>query len=93
MSRAPRVRTHRILGYEYARCRAGEDDATVYVHQLVAIREGILSPSQAFSGGAWHVHHRNGIPWDNRPENLEAARPDHHDGRDHRVAADGRGDR
>lgn len=42
---------------------------TVAVHQLLAIADG-KDPHKVFSGGEWHVHHRNGIEWDNRPENL-----------------------
>lgn len=41
----------------------------VYVHQLIAIAEG-AAPAELFGGGSV-VHHRNSIPWDNRPENLE----------------------
>lgn len=57
------------LGYEYVRDRAGGDDETVYVHQLVAITAG-ADPSRVFSPEV-DVHHANHIPWDNRPGNLE----------------------
>jgi hypothetical protein len=57
------------LGYEYVRCRAAGDDATVYVHQLVAITAG-ADPRDVFSPD-FDVHHENHIPWDNRPGNLD----------------------
>lgn len=50
---------------------------SIYVHQLVAIADG-APPEKVFSEGEYHVHHRNNIPWDNRPENLELL-----DGREH----------
>ena len=40
------------------------------VHRLLAISEG-CDPHKVFSGGEYHVHHKNGVPWDNRPENIE----------------------
>jgi hypothetical protein len=64
----PRL-AHTSLGYEYARCRAGGDDSTVYVHQLVAILAG-ADPREVFDPDV-DVHHRNSVPWDNRPENVE----------------------
>lgn len=42
----------------------------IRVHQLLAINEG-ADPYKVFSKGGWHVHHKNNIPWDNRPENIE----------------------
>jgi len=58
---APTLRQHR-RGYEaWEHC--GE---YVYVHRLLAVAEWGL---EAVAGQ--HVHHRNGVPWDNRPENLE----------------------
>lgn len=39
------------------------------VHRLVAIADGV-SPYEVFSENNV-IHHKNHIPWDNRPENLE----------------------
>lgn len=47
---------------------------TVTVHRLVAVAEhGVDAVSNA------HVHHKNRIPWDNRPSNLEPLAPEEHD--------------
>jgi len=56
-------------GYE----SVGDQHSEVGVHRLVAVAEyGV----DAVSDGI--VHHRNGIPWDNRPGNLETmSRGDH----------------
>ena len=43
---------------------------TCLVHQLVAIAHG-ADPHKVFSGGDYNIHHKNGIPWDNRPSNLD----------------------
>lgn len=49
-------------GYE----RWEGDGHTIKVHRIVAAAE------YGFDAVAdKHVHHKNGIPWDNRPENLE----------------------
>ena len=45
-------------------------------HQLLSIADG-ADPYKVFGGRNWHTHHRNGIRWDNRPDNvvsLSAAR-------------------
>lgn len=40
------------------------------IHQLVAIADG-ANPHKVFSNGRYHIHHKNGVKWDNRPCNLE----------------------
>ena len=65
------------LGYEYVRCRAGETDDTVYIHQLVALLDE--DPADVFAPET-DVHHQNHIPWDNRSDNLQLE-----DSRQHRV--------
>jgi len=63
-------RTH-PRGYEMASSRGSERAWGVGIHQLVAIANG-ADPHNIFSGvSGYHVHHKNEIPWDNRPENLE----------------------
>lgn len=45
----------------------------VLVHRLAAVAE------YGFSAVAGHdVHHKNGVRWDNRPENLEPMEPSEH---------------
>lgn len=53
-------------GYEFF--MSGNDK--FLVHQLLAISEG-EDPDKVFSNGEYHVHHKNHIPWDNRPSNIE----------------------
>jgi len=48
------------------------------VHQLVAIAKG-ADPEKIFSNGAYQCHHKNKIPWDNRPENIEVLSQEEHD--------------
>lgn len=58
-------------GYEVWRTsQETEGCSQVTVHQLLAISEG-ADPSKMFSTQEYHVHHKNGIPWDNRPSNIE----------------------
>jgi len=45
------------LGYSYVRCQRGDDDATVYIHQLCAIAAG-EDPHDVFSD-AYDVHHKS----------------------------------
>jgi len=80
----------------YCRWRAWDTrerrERYVYVHQLLAIADG-ERPSLVFSNGAFHVHHRNRIRFDNRPENIELRESDDH-GRHHaRDIEEGRGRR
>ncbi len=46
---------------------------TIRVHRLVAVAEYGLNEIDGK-----HVHHKNGIPWDNRPGNLEPLTPSEH---------------
>lgn len=84
-----RVRTRRD---GYVRFRAWDPqqgrERYAYVHQLLAISEG-ADPADVFSDGEFHVHHRNRIRWDNRPENLEVRHRTDHAEHHGRVAADG----
>lgn len=58
-------------GYPIWSANQNTDGASsVRVHQLLAIAEG-CDPHKIFSGGDWHVHHKNGIKFDNRPTNIE----------------------
>lgn len=56
---------------------SGGERASVYVHQLTAIAYG-ADPHSIFSDGDYHVHHKNGVRWDNRPQNLEVVTPKEH---------------
>jgi len=56
-------------GYEAWTVRDADGGGrTVFVHQLLAVANGV-SAEEVFGGG--HCHHRNGVPWDNRPENVD----------------------
>lgn len=67
----------RADGYVRWRAWDGDRERYVYVHQLTTIAHGD-SPYLVFSDGEFHVHHRSGVKYDNRPENLELVRSDDH---------------
>ncbi|UPV73729.1 HNH endonuclease [Halorussus limi] len=61
-------------GYERWRCQAGETDDYVYVHRLLAtLKVDDLSELEGM-----HVHHKDGHPFDNRPDNIEVVSPAEH---------------
>lgn len=58
-------------GYEVCQASTSEDyDGRITIHRLVAIAEG-ADPHEVMGQSGLDVHHINGIPWDNRPSNLE----------------------
>lgn len=53
-------------GYEEVTSSARGEQNSVYIHRLVAVSEYGVDVV-----GGVEVHHKNGIPWDNREDNLE----------------------
>lgn len=73
MPETAKFETRQYDGYERWRLWDAGKDAYFYVHRLTAIAEYGIDAVKGM-----HVHHRNRIPWDNRPENLELLPPDRH---------------
>lgn len=56
-------------GYEIWEVRVGDHCIQCRVHQLLAISDG-EDPQEVFSEDT-EIHHKNGVPWDNREGNIE----------------------
>ena len=63
-----------------------EDDSFIPVHRLQAVAEWGLEAVKDK-----HVHHKNGIPWDNRIENLELLSNSEHQKEHRKVKGEDRG--
>lgn len=64
-------------GYERVHHQYEYNVTPITVHRAVALAQGKLDFSD-FAAGEKNVHHKNGIPWDNRPENLEVMTHEEH---------------
>jgi len=64
-------------GYERWRHEIDGMSTVLHTHQLLAISEG-ADPYMIFSNGEAHVHHKNSVKWDNRPENIEVLSKNEH---------------
>lgn len=63
--------------YKMIHHREDGEKYLVLVHRLVACAHGMIEPSEVW-GSDTHIHHKNGIPWINSPENLEPVTPEEH---------------
>lgn len=69
---APKMHQN-VKGYEEVRSRLHNKVDVISIHRLLAIAEhGIEEVKDK------HVHHKNKIPWDNRPDNIEVMKPTQH---------------
>jgi len=64
-------------GYEYFSGYSDGRPFNVRHHRLIAVATGKLTPSE-FVRGEKNIHHKNGVPWDNRHENIEPLAIDKH---------------
>jgi len=69
--------TQKESGYPAVSARGSDRTVQVRVHQLVAIADGV-DPQDVFSNGSYHVHHKNGCAFNNRPSNLEILTAEEH---------------
>ena len=72
--------SHRINhnGYEEVRTKIDGVQYSVLIHRLTAVAHGLLSPQELLNG-EYHIHHENGVRWDNRPSNLrKLTKSEHH---------------
>lgn len=70
----------RYDGYEHVVSNVRGETKRVYLHRLLFVAEHGLGDLDSED----HIHHKNGIEWDNRPENLERVAPEnfsHNDAR------------
>jgi len=54
----------------YERIVPADGRAGILHHRLIIIAHG-ADPNKVYSGRNYHVHHKNGVKWDNREENIE----------------------
>jgi hypothetical protein len=62
------------LGYEAWDASTNNETIVCYVHRLLAVAEGGLGAIDKDT----EIHHKNGVPWDNRPENIETLNTSDH---------------
>lgn len=64
---------HTKSGYAYWQDGHGGEKNSVYIHRLLAVAEhGFDAVADS------EVHHKNGVGWDNRPDNIEPLTPKEH---------------
>jgi predicted ArsR family transcriptional regulator len=72
LQRPPTFKTN-LEGYEYFRSKVNGESQFVYHHRLLAAAEfGVAAVD------GMEVHHENGVPWDNRPGNIELVTAEEH---------------
>ena len=64
--RPPHFGTHNPHGHEFVQTKVDGETKRVLIHRLIAVAEHGFD---AVEGKV--VHHASGVPWDNRPSNLE----------------------
>ena len=62
-----------INGYPAFQEQSFDENSTIKVHRLLAVAEYGIDEIKDM-----HVHHRNGVRWDNRPGNIELLSPSEH---------------